>query len=84
MKKSLKLKLEQLVERFEEVSHLLSDPAVIANNEQFKTLSKEYAQLEPVAAAFAACSEAETELLSLHELMVMLKWLLWQQTNCHL
>jgi peptide chain release factor 1 len=69
MKKSLKLKLEQLVERFEEVSHLLSDPAIIANNEQFKTLSKEYAQLEPVAAAFAAYSEAEDELVSLHELM---------------
>ncbi|MDF1683172.1 MAG: peptide chain release factor 1 [Legionellaceae bacterium] len=69
MKKTLKLKLEQLVERFEEVSHLLSDPSIIANNEQFKALSKEYAQLEPVAATFSACSEAEEELVSLHELM---------------
>jgi len=69
MKKSLKLKLEQLVERFEEVGHLLSDPVIIANNERFKTLSKEYAQLEPVAAAYAACSEAEKELTSLNELM---------------
>lgn len=69
MKKSLKLKLEQLVERFEEVSHLLSDPAVIANNEQFKALSKEYAQLEPVAATFAACSKAEEEQASLQELI---------------
>ncbi|MDF1828257.1 MAG: peptide chain release factor 1 [Legionellaceae bacterium] len=69
MKKSLKFKLEQLVERFEEVSHLLSDPSVIANNEQFKALSKEYAQLEPVAATFDACSTAESELVSLQELM---------------
>jgi len=69
MKKSLKLKLEQLVERFEEVCHLLSDPTVIANNDQFKALSKEYAQLEPVAATFAACTEAEEELISLHELI---------------
>ena len=69
MKKSLKLKLEQLVERFEEVSHLLSDPTVIAHNEQFKALSKEYAQLEPVAATFAASSEAEEELATLQELL---------------
>ncbi len=69
MKKSLKLKLEQLVERFEEVSHLLSDPTVISNNEQFKMLSKEYAQLEPVATAFAACSKAEEELASLNEMI---------------
>lgn len=69
MKKSLKFKLEQLVERFEEVSHLLSDPDIIANHQQFKMLSKEYAQLEPVAATFAAYSEAENELTSLHELI---------------
>ena len=69
MKKTLKLKLELLVERFEEVSHLLSDPSVIENNEKFKALSIEYSQLEPVSSAFEACSNAEKELASLHELM---------------
>lgn len=49
MKKSLELKLEQLLERFQEVGHLLSEASVIASQDQFRSLSKEYAQLEPVA-----------------------------------
>ncbi|MCH9756031.1 MAG: peptide chain release factor 1 [Gammaproteobacteria bacterium] len=69
MKKSLKLKLEQLLERFEEIGHLLSDSSVIADTEQFKALSKEYAQLEPVANDYAELSTAEKELVSLNELI---------------
>lgn len=69
MKPSLKLKLEQLLERFEEIGHLLSEQSVIANTEQFKALSKEYAQLEPVADDFSKLSDAEEELVSLEELI---------------
>lgn len=49
MKKSLELKLEQMLERFQEIGRLLSEASVINNQEQFRTLSKEYAQLEPIA-----------------------------------
>lgn len=41
-------RLEQLVSRFEEVTALLSDPDVIGDNNRFRDLSREYAQLEPV------------------------------------
>ncbi len=69
MKKSLKLKLEQLLERFEEIGRLLSDSSVIADTEQFKALSKEYAQLEPIADDYTKLSAAEEELLSLDEMI---------------
>jgi peptide chain release factor 1 len=41
-------KLHRLVSRAEELGQLLSDPAVIGNQNRFRDLSREYAQLEPV------------------------------------
>ncbi|STX52004.1 peptide chain release factor [Legionella busanensis] len=69
MKKSLELKLQQLLERFQEVSHLLSEPSVIADQNQFKNLSKEYAQLEPLANCYNTYLQAESNLKSLEELV---------------
>ncbi len=69
MKTSLKQKLEQLLERFEEIGHLLSDPSVIADTEQFKALSKEYAQLEPLAKDYSELTAVEEERASLDELL---------------
>lgn len=69
MKKSLELKLEQLLERFQEISQLLSEGSVIADQHQFKSLSKEYAQLEPVATCYGQYLEAETNHRALKELM---------------
>ena len=48
MKDSIRRKLEKLDERFEEISRLLSDPAVIARQNQFRDLSMEYARLGPL------------------------------------
>jgi peptide chain release factor 1 len=62
MKKSLEIKLEQMLERFQEIGRLLSEASVIAAQEQFKALSKEYAQLEPVAECFAQYRAAEADL----------------------
>jgi peptide chain release factor 1 len=45
MKDSIRRKLERLDERFEEISRLLSDPGVIARQNQFRELSMEYAKL---------------------------------------
>ena len=67
MKKSLEQRLQHILERFEEVGQLLSDAGVIANQHQFKALSKEYAQLEPIAATYKEYQHAETELLSLND-----------------
>ncbi|EED33908.1 peptide chain release factor 1 [gamma proteobacterium NOR5-3] len=52
MKPSLLLKLETLSERHEEVSALLGDPGVIADQDQFRQLSREYSELETVVKCF--------------------------------
>lgn len=69
MKKSLESKLEHLLERFQEVGRLLSEPSVIADQNQFKSLSKEYAQLEPIANCFDHYMQARKEVDSLQELI---------------
>lgn len=53
MKDSIRHKLEALTERHEEISGLLSEPSVMADQKKFRTLSQEYAQLEPVVKNFA-------------------------------
>jgi peptide chain release factor 1 len=69
MKKSLEQKLEQLLERFQEVSRLLSEPSIIADQSQFKALSKEYAQLEPIAQCFEQYTNARKNYITLEELI---------------
>jgi len=69
MKKSLELKLEQMLERFQEVSRLLSEASVIANHDEFKALSKEYAHLEPVANCYNLYLETKENASSLKELI---------------
>lgn len=68
MKKSLELKLEQMLERFQEIGRLLSEASVINEQNQFKALSKEYAQLEPVATCYNQYLQARANLTSLQEL----------------
>ena len=53
MKPSIHHKLETIGERLEELSGLLADPGVISDQNQFRELSQEYAQIEPVAKCFA-------------------------------
>jgi peptide chain release factor 1 len=67
MKISLELKLQQMAERFQEVSHLLSEASVIADQDQFRNLSKEYAQLEPITTCYTEYCQAKAELASLEE-----------------
>ncbi len=69
MKKSLQLKLEHMLERFEEVGRLLAEATVIAQPTQFKQLSKEYAQLEPLAACYQQYLQALTNERALQEII---------------
>ena len=48
MKPSLLNKLATLQDRFEELTALLGDAEVIANQPQFRAYSREYAEVEPV------------------------------------
>ncbi len=52
MKASIQNKLDNLTERFEEITVLLADPAVQNDQNKFRALSKEYAQLDPVISCF--------------------------------
>ena len=53
MKQSLLNKLERLAERRAEIERELSSPAVIGDQEKFRRLSQEYAQLGPLAEGYA-------------------------------
>ncbi len=52
MKESIVKKLESIAERYEELGLLLSQQEVISDQERFRALSQEYAQLEPVVREF--------------------------------
>ena len=52
MKASIVTKLQTVSERYEEVGALLSDPEIISDQNRFRELSQEYAEIEPVVKAF--------------------------------
>lgn len=52
MKDSIRHKLILLVDRYEEVGALLSDPEVIGDQNRFRDLSREYSEVEPVVNCF--------------------------------
>ena len=68
MKDSIRLKLESVQERFEEIAGLLADPDVIADQNQFRDLSKEYARVEPVVQSFEAYLALLDEIASAEEM----------------
>ncbi|XAW89105.1 peptide chain release factor 1 [Vibrio sp. CDRSL-10 TSBA] len=68
MKASILVKLESLVERYEEVQHLLGDPAVIGDQDKFRALSKEYSQLEEITKCFQAYQQAQDDLAAAEEM----------------
>jgi peptide chain release factor 1 len=58
MSPSIRRKLDALAERQQEVALLLADPQVLADAGRFRDLSKEFAQLDPLARALRAYDEA--------------------------
>jgi peptide chain release factor 1 len=62
MTPSIRRKLESLAERHEEIGLLLAQPDVLTDANRFRELSREYAQLEPVANALRDHDQAEREL----------------------
>lgn len=69
MKKSLEAKLEYMLERYQEVGRLLSEADIIADQTQFKSLSIEYVQLEPVANCYRDYLQTQAEFESLQLLI---------------
>ncbi|MFV0450448.1 MAG: peptide chain release factor 1 [Vibrio sp.] len=68
MNSSILVKLESLVERYEEVQHLLGDPTVIGDQDKFRALSKEYSQLEEITQCFQAYQQAQEDLVAAEEM----------------
>lgn len=68
MKPSILTKLESLVERYEEVQHLLGDPDIIGDQDKFRNLSKEYSQLEEVTNCFQSYQQAQEDLVEANEM----------------
>lgn len=69
VKDSIKLKLENLSERFEEITQLLADPEIIGDQDQFRKMSMEYSQLEPIAKEFSAFLLAEEDLETAQDML---------------
>ena len=69
MKQSLLHKLEALCARHEEIASLLADIEVINDQDRFRNLSMEYAQLEDVVSNFNAYQQAQDALLSAREML---------------
>ena len=62
MKASLLSKLETLSERHEEVSALLGDAEIIADQNRFRDLSREYAELESVVRCYSEFVQVKRDL----------------------
>lgn len=69
MKESIRRKLESVQERFEEIAGLLADPDVIADQNQFRDLSKEYSRVEPVVQSFQKYQAILDEIASAREMV---------------
>ncbi|MDR9432283.1 MAG: peptide chain release factor 1 [Spiribacter sp.] len=69
MNESLRRKLENLVERHEEIEGLISVPEVIADSERFARLSQEYARLEPLVKSMTAYEAATADLAAAEEML---------------
>ena len=69
MKASISNKLEVLSERYEEIALLLSQQEVMADQNQFRDLSKEYAELRPVVECFALYNDTIDTIESASEIL---------------
>lgn len=69
MKDSIYTKLENLSDRYEEIAGLLADPDVISDQDQFRKLSVEYSQLEPVVKEFTQFQQVSEDLETAKEML---------------
>lgn len=61
MNPSLQEKLDRVADRHEEINALLSDPAVIARQEQFRDLSIELSEIEPIVDSYGRYRRLDEE-----------------------
>ena len=69
MKDSIRTKLEALVDRLDEINALLADADVIADQDRWQALSREYAQINPVVATFREYQQTLADLDSARQML---------------
>lgn len=69
MKSSIRSKLENLSERLQEISALLSQPGVSRDQTRFRDYSKEYAQLEPIVGCFQRYLQAAADIAAAQNML---------------
>ena len=69
MKTSLLSKLDQLAERLEEVGTLMNQESATADMNQYRKLTREHAELEPVVGLYAQWRDAQTDIKTAQEMM---------------
>lgn len=69
MKPSMLSKLDQLAERTVEINALLAREDATANLDQYRKLTREHAELEPVVAQYAAWKQAQEDVATAQELL---------------
>ena len=68
MKDTIRLRLEKMTDRFEEVGRLLAAPETSGGSQQFRDLSMEYSRLQPLAERFGAFRSLEADLAAAREM----------------
>lgn len=69
MKESLRFRLDQMLDRFEEVTALLSDPDTISNNKKFRELSMEHSDLSEITEIWQRYRQTEDDLATAEEML---------------
>lgn len=69
MKESLRFRLDQMADRFEEVTVLLSEPETMADNKKFRELSVEHSDLSELVANWHTFTQAEEDLKTAEEML---------------
>ncbi len=69
MNPSIRGKLDRLAERFTEITALLAEPEVQSDQNRFRDLGREYAQLEPVIGCWQRYLDLETEIDAAQEML---------------
>jgi peptide chain release factor 1 len=68
VKESIRSKLEATRDHFEEIAGLLADPDVIADQNRFRDLSKEYSRLEPIIRLFRQFESMNSDIAAAEEM----------------
>ncbi|TXH53522.1 MAG: peptide chain release factor 1 [Bacteroidia bacterium] len=69
MKESLRLRLDQLCDRHEELTALLADVEVISDNQKFRKFSREHSDLQEITDVWQQFTQAEADIVTAEEML---------------